>query len=252
MYFIISLFHDPKDIKASTYLFEEAITTRAVAQKLVTGDFDNDLISFTHIEGERATHIADEAEKTLTNFDTARFIELAVPQEGTLYPETYRIPKDFTADELVGLMTKTFSEKTAKLTAEMTSHPLGHKGVISLASIVEREANTVESMKMVSGILQSRIEAGMPLQADASIEYVLDKPLKQLTAEDLKVDSPYNTYTNKGLPPTPIGNPGIDAIIAVLEPTPSDFVYYITDEDGNFHYARNFDEHRSNIARYLR
>ncbi len=76
-------------------------------------------------------------------------------------------------------------------------------------------------MKMVSGILQNRLAIDMPLQADASIEYVLDKPLEELTPEDLKIDSPYNTYLNLGLPPTPIGNPGIDAIVAVLEPTPS-------------------------------
>lgn len=252
LYFVITLFHDPKDIKASTYVFEEAMTTREVAQMLVTGDFDNDLISFTHIEGERAIHIAIEAEKTLTNFDTALFIERAVPLEGTLYPETYRIPKDFTAAELVDLMVKTYAEKTADLSERMSKHPLGQIGVLTLASIIEREANTVDSMRMVSGILQGRMEAGMPLQADASIEYVLDKPLKQLTSEDLKVDSPYNTYLNRGLPPTPIGNPGRDAIMAVLEPIESDYVYYITDEEGNFHYAKDFDEHRANVAKYLR
>ena len=93
---------------------------------------------------------------------------------------------------------------------------------------------------------------GMALQADASIEYVLDKPLSELTSEDLKIDSPYNTYLYTGLPPTPIGNPGLQAIMAVLEPTESDYFYYITDEDGVFHYAQTFNQHKSNIAKYLR
>lgn len=252
LYFILTLFHDPKDIKASTYVFEEPMTTREVAYKLVTGDFGNDLLSFTHFEGERATHIAAAASELLDSFDSEKFIELAVPLEGKLYPETYRIPKDFTAEELVDLMLKTYTKETSEISERITSHPLGENGVLTLASIIEREANTIESMKMVSGILQGRMEIGMPLQADASIEYVLDKPLKELTPEDLKVDSPYNTYTNRGLPPTPIGNPGIDAILAVLEPTRSDYVYYITDEEGNFHYAKDFDEHRINVAKYLR
>jgi UPF0755 protein len=92
----------------------------------------------------------------------------------------------------------------------------------------------------------------MPLQADASIEYVLNKPLSELTPEDLKIDSPFNTYTNTGLPPHPIGNPGLEAILAVLEPQESKYFFYITDDDGNFYYAKNFDEHRVNIAKYLR
>jgi UPF0755 protein len=96
------------------------------------------------------------------------------------------------------------------------------------------------------------MEVGMPLQADASIEYVLNKPLKELTAEDLKVDSPYNTYLNRGLPPTPIGNPGLDAIMAALQPEKTDYVFYITDNDGNFHYATTYDEHLDNVERYLR
>ena len=92
----------------------------------------------------------------------------------------------------------------------------------------------------------------MALQTDASIEYVLDKPLNELVPSDLEIDSPYNTYQNPGLPPTPIGNPGLEAIKAVLYPTPSKYLFYITGNDGNFYYAKNFDQHRLNIARYLR
>jgi UPF0755 protein len=106
-------------------------------------------------------------------------------------------------------------------------------------------------MKMVSGILQNRLSIGMALQTDASIEYVLDKPLSELSAEDLDLDTPYNTYMYPGLVPTPIGNPGLLAIDAVLNPTPSDFFYYITGNDGNFYYAETFEEHKQNIYKYL-
>jgi len=172
--------------------------------------------------------------------------------EGKLYPETYLVPKTITEFELLTLMLDTYEEKVVNLTANLEATNLTEVEVLTLASIVEREANDVISMGMVSGILQNRLNLGMPLQADASLEYVLDKPLSALTPEDLKLESPYNAYLNVGLPPTPIGNPGMDAIMAVLSPTPSDYLFYITGNDGNFYYAKDFDEHRLNIARYLR
>ncbi len=251
LYFALTLLHTPEDIKASTYIFEEPLSTLAVAKKLVAGDFDSDLIKFTHREGERATHIAREAAEVLENFDEEAFLTRAVPLEGRLYPETYFIPKTFTADELVNLMLESFEKHAAEELANNTSD-LTTDEVLILASILEREANSPQSMAMISDILQRRMKEGMPLQADASIEYILDKPLKELTPDDLKIDSPYNTYTNRGLPPTPIGNPGIEAIKAVLNPTPSNYVFYITDTEGIFHYAVTYDEHKANIEKYLR
>ena len=252
LYFALTLLHDPTDIKASVFVFDEPLTTLAVAKQLVAGDFDSDLVRFTHFEGERATHIGSRAGEVLANFDTDAFLALAIPLEGKLYPDTYFIPADFTAEQLVSLMVQTFNEETASLADKIAQSRFTETEVLTLASILEREANSPESMRIVSGILQGRMDAGMPLQADASVEYILDKPLKELTPDDLKVDSPYNTYLNRGLPPTPIGNPGIDAITAVLEPTPSDYVYYITDNDGVFHYSKTYDEHLDNIERYLR
>ena len=252
LYVMLNIFYDPKNIKASTYVFEEPLSTFSVAQKLVTGDFDNDLLKFTHIEGERATDIALRAKETLINFDDKRFLELAIPLEGKLYPDTYLIPKTFTAEQLVDLMLKTFNEKTRSIQTKLESYSLKFSDILILASILEREANSPESMRIVSDILQRRLKEGMALQTDASVEYILNKPLKELTAEDLKIDSPYNTYTNRGLPPTPIGNPGLIAITAVIEPTPNNFVYYITDKDGNFHYAKTYQEHLHNVNQYLR
>ncbi|HEY0964623.1 MAG TPA: endolytic transglycosylase MltG [Candidatus Paceibacterota bacterium] len=252
LYLAITLFYEPRDIKASTYVFDKPLTTFEVAKRLAVGDFDSNLLRFTHYEGERATEIATHAKNTLTNFDEAAFLERAIPLEGKLYPETYFIPKDYTADQLIDLMLTSFNKETADLQPLMEAHTLTPDEILVLASILEREANSTTSMKIVSGILQRRLAEGMPLQADASIEYVLDKPLKELTPEDLKVDSPYNTYLNRGLPPTPIGNPGRTAIEAVLEPTDTDYVYYITDNSGEFHYARTYDEHLDNIEMYLR
>lgn len=252
LYFILAILFEPTDIKASTYVFEEPLTSYGVAQKLTTGDFTSDLIRFTHFEGERATSIAARASVILKDFDTELFLEKAVPLEGKLFPDTYFIPADFTADQLLELMVRTYEEALLPLQGAFTESELTTDEVIILASIIEREANSEESMKMVSGILQNRLSINMALQADASIEYVLDKPLAELTPEDLKIDSPYNTYLNTGLPPTPIGNPGLTAIEAVLFPTKSDNFYYITDEDGTFYYSKTYDQHLDYIDRYLR
>ncbi len=252
LYLTIALYHDATDIKASTYIFDKPLDTKGIAAALTKGDFMSSLLSFTHIEGESVEDTANRAAKVLTDFNSAEFIQNALPYEGKLFPDTYLIPKDFTAAQLQAKMLDTYEEKIAPLRAFIATTNLTEYQVITLASIIEREANSPESMGYVAGILQNRLKKGMYLQVDASIEYILHKTLAELTPEDLKIDSPYNTYTNPGLPPTPIGNPGLTAINAVINPTPSPYLFYITGSDGTFHYARTFEEHKLNIARYLR
>ncbi|MCA9353949.1 MAG: endolytic transglycosylase MltG [Candidatus Kaiserbacteria bacterium] len=252
LYYIILLFHDPTDIKASTYVFEHPLTTGEIALQLTQGDFDTDLVRFTHIEGERATMIAARAADVLPNFNPSNFIAEAEPLEGRLYPDTYFIPADYTDKQLLTLLLETFDEKTAPLEAQVASSSLSFDEILVLASIIEREANTPESMRLVSSVLQNRLEIDMALQTDASIEYILDKPLSELTPEDLEINSLYNTYLYPGLPPTPIGNPGLDAIMAVLEPAESEYFYYITDNEGVFHFSETYNQHLRNIDLYLK
>ncbi len=252
LYAMLTYFHEPTELFAGTYMVEEELSVADFAAKLAAKDIVVDNVAIMIPEGTRVTDIAAAAARSLTGFDENEFIAVALPQEGYLFPETYHIPAHFTEVELSKLMRTTFDEKTLEIRNAMMSHPLGEYGVLILASIIEREANDPTSMKMVSGILQNRMREAMPLQADASIEYALDKPLKELTPDDLKRDTPYNTYLYRGLPPTPIGNPGLEAIKAVLEPTKSDYFFYITTDNGTFYYARTFDEHRTNIEAYLR
>lgn len=252
LYVTIAFSYDPADIKASTYIFDKPLTTGEVAEILTKGDFNSNLISFTHIEGESVEGIAKRAALVLPDFDAAEFIQNALPFEGKLFPDTYRIPKNFTAAELQAEMIAEYQEKLVPLQDQIQASTLSEDQIITMASIIEREANSPESMGYVAGILQNRLRKGMYLQVDASIEYILHKTLAELVPEDLKIDSPYNTYTNPGLPPNPIGNPGLTAIKAVLNPTASDYLFYITGDDGTFHYARTFEEHKVNVARYLR
>ncbi|MES2966970.1 MAG: endolytic transglycosylase MltG [Patescibacteria group bacterium] len=252
LYFVLLTSYEPEDVKASTYVFTEPYDVYAIAAALVRGDFDSLLVPFIHREGEPVKEIAVNASAQLTDFSAEEFMNLASTSEGVLFPETYRIPKTFTPTELFTLMTEMYEEKIAPLRELMRNRNLIERDVVILASIIEREANSADSMKLVSGILQNRLLLDMPLQVDASMEYILEKPLKELTAEDLKIDTPYNTYLYRGLPPTAIGNPGMEAIMAVLEPTPSEYMFYITGNDGQFYYAKDFDGHRQNIARYLK
>jgi UPF0755 protein len=246
-----SFVENPTSIKASTYSFSEPVNLTDLAYKLTQGNYGEGLLRLTHIEGETVEDVALRADNILSEFDPVKFITLARPYEGKLFPETYMIPNTYNEQQLLDLLLKTFTEKTSSLQS-LSSTSLSFDEVIILASILEREANSKESKEIVSGILQNRLKIGMPLQADATIEYVLHKPLKELTPDDLKMDSPYNTYLNKGLPPTPIGNPGLEAIEAVLYPAQTEYMFYITDENGDFYYAKDFDEHRRNIAKYLR
>lgn len=248
---VLELFFDPTDIKASTYVIDGPLSTYQFAEQLIEGDFGNDLIRFTHIEGESVNKLADSAAQ-LETIDRDVFIAAALPYEGRLFPDTYFIRNDFSEVELVTLLRESFTEAIAPLESAINDSNLSLDQILILASIVEREANTPTSMKYVAGVFQNRIAVGMPLQADASIEYILDKPLNELTASDLEIDSPYNTYVNPGLPPTPIGNPGLQAIEAILFPIESEYFFYITDDSGTFHYAETYEQHLRNIDRYLR
>ncbi|OGG41836.1 hypothetical protein A2837_01320 [Candidatus Kaiserbacteria bacterium RIFCSPHIGHO2_01_FULL_46_22] len=249
---ILLAWHDPNNVKAGSYYFDAPLSAFSVIDR-ITRDADGDtLVRLTLPEGYTTKEFALLATAALPQFDGTEFLNLADGLEGRLFPDTYYIPADFTASELLDLLKSTYEEKTSSKNELISNHTLGEDGVITLASLLEREANTEESMKIVSNILQKRLQMGMRLQVDASIEYVLGRPLNQLRAEDLERDTPYNTYLYAGLPPTPIGNPGLDSINAVLEPIETEYLYYITDEEGNFHYAETFDEHRANIANYLK
>ena len=120
-----------------------------------------------------------------------------------------------------------------------------------MASILEREVKSAEDKKIVSDILWSRIKVGMALQVDATLAYERDKDSYTLTSADLKKDSPYNTYTRRGLPPTPISNPGFDAILGALEPKVNPYLYFLTDKEGKVYYASTYAGHLSNKAKYF-
>lgn len=253
LYAVLVLLHDPSDIKAGTYVFAKPLNLFEVADRLSEEVPQASLVTLTFPEGYSVKEYAVIAKEQLIDFDDVEFVNLALSLEGFLFPDTYFVPAEFTEAELVELLEEAYLQKTAYLRNELaTDSKMTEREIITLASVVEREANTEESMRMVAGILLNRLEINMPLQADASMEYVLEKPLKELTPNDLGIDTPYNTYLYRGLPPTPIGNPGLVAIRAVLDPKVTDYFYYITDSEGEFHYAKTLQAHNWNVQKYLK
>ncbi len=252
LYLILSYRHDPTNIYAGIYYFKDPQSVFNVAKKLSDSDIEKTTISITIPEGSTRKEIAEIIVQKIPTFNTILFLEETKNLEGYLFPDTYFVSPDFGAEEFVNLLSETFTEKFSSYKQQLETPKLTEYEVLILASILEKEANDETSMRMVSGILQNRLAIDMALQVDASVGYILDKPLYELEATDLEIDTPYNTYLYGGLPPTPIGNPGLLAIDAVLHPTPSSYMFYITGDDGTFYYAKTFEEHKRNVNNYLR
>lgn len=236
-------------IQAGVYTFPTPLTLNELERALTAGQYLSPLARVTFPEGFRVRDMELYINDTISGtVDTSVTDEL----EGYLFPDTYFIPTTMDYAGLITLMKKTYEEKVAPLRPLMEAEHMSEHDVIVLASILEREANDETSMRTVAGILEKRLNEGMPLQVDATFEYIFGKASHELTVDDLETDSPFNTYTHTGLPPSPIANPGLTAIHAVLEPIPTDYLYYLTDSDGVFHYAETFEEHKKNKERYLR
>ncbi|HRY63108.1 MAG TPA: endolytic transglycosylase MltG [Patescibacteria group bacterium] len=173
--------------------------------------------------------------------------------EGYLFPDTYYFFNYSNPEDLIRKMLANFDRKfTADLKAEIKKQAKTIFEVITMASIIEREAkidpqNPNEDANIIAGIFWKRLESGMPLQADSTIEY---KIKREPTPDDLKIDSLYNTYLYPGLPPGPISNPGLAAIRAATYPQESEYWFFITKGD-QVYYAKDFAEHQKNISQYL-
>lgn len=179
----------------------------------------------------------------------------AKEHEGYLFPDSYLIPDNYSATKVVELIRSHFDSEFAKA-KNGTTTSLSDSQIVILASILEREGRSLLAKQTIAGILLNRLQINMALQVDASVQYARDTVLKKywqpLSTSDLKIASPFNTYLHPGLPPSPICNPGYDSLYAAFHPIPSDYLFYITGNDNQMHYATTLDEHNANIAKYLR
>ncbi len=171
--------------------------------------------------------------------------------EGYLFPDTYQVKNNASPEEIIKLMTSNFQSKWTDQYEER-ARDLGMtiREVITLASIVEREARKTEDFPLVASVFHNRLKTGKRLESCATVQYILKERKPVLSVADTKIDSPYNTYQNDGLPPAPISSPGILAIEAVLYPKETDYLYFFTDQNGDNHYSKTYEEHNQQIQQY--
>lgn len=233
------------------YVFSDRENVISLAWRIARNDTQLISMKVTLREGLTSYEMADILSEKLQVFDKNNFIKIAEKNEGYLFPDTYFIIPGTNEAEIVKLMTDNYKEKIKTLDSKIKSFGAPLSDIIKMASILEGEARTFETRQIVAGILWKRISIGMPLQVDTSFKYINGKTSKTLTSEDLKIDSPYNSYTNRGLPPTPISNPGLMAIETAISPIKTAYFYFLTDDEGNMQYAITHDEHVLNKEKYL-
>ncbi|MBI3632378.1 MAG: endolytic transglycosylase MltG [Candidatus Vogelbacteria bacterium] len=238
-------------IVAGEFKFDEPLSVVGVVENLTDNSYKGRAVKMTIPEGFSNKEIAALLLKNLPSFNSNKFLSIAQKNEGSLFPDTYIFPITYDEQKIVNKMFDNFQTKIADIKPGIVASKRTRSQIIIMASILEKEARTRATRKMISGILWNRFDKGMPLQVDASFAYLLDKASSEITVDDLRIDSPYNTYKYKGLPPGAISNPGLDAITDALYPTDSKYFYYLSDKDGNMHYAVTFEEHRKNKAKYL-
>lgn len=240
-------------LKAGSYKLSTNYDTRKILEVLKEGKNESKL---TIVEGLRVEEVAQILEEKLA---IAKKDFLKVAREGYMFPDTYFFPTNITAPEVAKTMMENFEEKfSSSLRQKAKESDFSTDEVIVLASIIEREGKEEEERKVISGILHKRLEEGIALQTDATIQYALGYQKEEdswwkkiLTQDDLNLDSPYNTRKYLGLPPAPICNPSLMSLIAALEPKTSEFFFYIHDKEGGVHFARTLEEQEENINKYL-
>ena len=174
-----------------------------------------------------------------------------VALEGYIFPDTYEISEVEACEDILGMMLSNFDNKlTSELRDEISNQNKSIFDIVIMASMLEKEVRTLEDKKIVAGILWKRLSVDMPLQIDATVNYVTGKSDPAVAIKDTKLDSPYNTYKYKGLPKGPISNPGLDSLTAAIYPTATKFWFYLT--DGRTIFSETFEQHVAAKAKYLR
>lgn len=242
-------------VQAGKHQFSQAMNFEEILHELSLGIQD---VKIRFNEGWRVEEMDAELKKDLGDqYDSKKFLELARPRQGTLFPDTYEFHKTATADEVINVLHEQFEKQYKNLNGPTDTD--SKKRVIIIASLLEREGLNDTDRPIIAGVIENRLKtagetAGL-LQLDATLQYAVGSSSagwwKSPTPADKEVNSPYNTYLNKGLPPTPICNPGNSALSAAISPQKNNYYFYLHDSNGTAYYARTFEEHQRNIAKYL-
>ena len=247
-----------KDMPAGRFKLVKASTNFDIIDQLVNGIQVNKRV--TILEGWTIDVIAEELHDKIgidqDEFKSACTNELLLWKwgisektvEGYLFPNTYLFSEEEDVQDIIGRMINEYKQRiTLEFRDRMQELGMEEKEIITLASIIEGEAIYDKERAIISGVYHNRLNIGMRLQADPTIQYIINDSPRRLLNKDLKIKSPYNTYLNKGLPPGPINNPGIESIKAALYPAETDYIYFVARGDGYHTFSRTKEEH--NIAK---
>ncbi|WP_329341909.1 endolytic transglycosylase MltG [Streptomyces sp. NBC_00663] len=237
----------------------------AVAVPLLSLQSDEDAkpTSLVIPEGWRSSQVYDAVDKVLarpagTTRKALAKASLKLPTdaegnpEGWLFPATYPLDEKSTPESLLSFMVDTANKKFngAPIAAGAQRNAMNVYQAVTIASIVQAEAATKADMGKVARVVFNRLERGMPLQMDSTINYALNRATLKTSDADTRIDSPYNSYQRMGLPPTPIDNPGEDAMRAAITPAPGDWLYFVTVKPGDTRFTANYAEHLRNVAEF--
>jgi UPF0755 protein len=265
---LFSMWHFRRPIQAGEYYFDEPVNSREVFWKMAHGRIYIRTVLVP--EGWTSFDIADEIQEQgicgrgqflAATRDTSLISRLA-PQahtlEGFLFPSTYEFTRHNSCEQIAKRMVENFQavwDSIRPPDSQPLPDGLTPLQVVTLASLVERETPDAEERPLVAGVFYNRLRKGFPLQCDPTVQYALaleGRPVKDVKPADLRVDSPYNTYTHTGLPPGPIANPGEASLRAALAPAATDYLYFVANDQGGHFFARTLAEHNRNVLKLRR
>lgn len=236
-------------LKYGEYDLSSSMSMLQILDKLVKGEVITYKITIP--EGYTSAQIAELLDKKEI-VEKESFLKLVnngeKSWEGYLFPDTYEVPKQYGAENMVKIMLSNFNQIAIENKFAEKAEKIGFsmEEIIILASIIEKESKFTEERRQVSSVFHNRLKKNMKLQSCATIQYILEEPKEELDESDLKIDSLYNTYLYKSLPPGPISNPGLDSIMSALEPEEEDYLYFVLGENGRHIFSKTYQEHLKN------
>ncbi len=253
-----------RQLKPGHYLISPGLSLSEIIRQLAAGT--DDALEFTIPEGYTVRQIAallqqkgiareEDFLRAAAGDYPFEFLRDLPPGpervQGFLFPDTYQVTPEARAEDIVMLMLRQFDQVYREVSREKDpALPYNTRQIVTMASIVEREAQVDAERPLIAGVFYNRLQRGMRLESCATVEYLLPEPKAVLTYQDLAIDSPYNTYRVNGLPPGPIANPGRAALQAALKPAATGYLYFVAKPDGSHHFSRTLAEHNQAAARY--
>ncbi len=273
-------FNNGAGFQAGTYKLSPAMTIEEIIKSLKTGKvYRTPEFTLTVPEGLTIDQIAERVAKN-TDYSKEQFMDLVTSKafiknmkeqfpdtvtkavndkdiryalEGYLYPATYSFyEKEPSLETIATDMVKQTDAIVQQYLPTLKEKKMSVHEFLTFASLLEREATASTDRETIASVFYNRIEEGMPLQTDPTVLYALGKHKNRVLYKDLKVKNPYNTYTNKGLPPGPIANAGIESLKATIDPASTEYVYFVADSNGKNHFAKTYAEHQKNVAKYIK